>query len=231
MIHIQDQAGWAKDTAPDGVLPVKQRRGEQTRDRLLVVGKRLIARRDFDSVSVAEIAQEAGCSVGAFYQRFRDKDAFFGALVAHYVSAARATTVSLFEAHDDDRLIGALVLATATRFRNNTGLIRAAIRKRMDEAELWEPIRRHGYFVADTFIAWRGARRRRSLTAEEIIATRFAFQVLYGTLNNAIVNQPGPLDLEDADFVVQLERSFRLVLLSAGTAPALEAAGKGSVTD
>jgi AcrR family transcriptional regulator len=226
MIHIQDQARWASDVAPDGVLPVKQRRGEQTRDRLLVAGKRLIARRDFDSIAVAEIAQAAGCSVGAFYQRFRDKDAFFGALVAHYVSAARATTLTLFEEHQDDRLIGALVLATAVRFRNNTGLIRTAIRKRMDEAELWEPIRRHGYFVADTFIAWRGARRGHPLSAAEITATRFAFQVLYGTLNNAIVNRPGPIDLEDADFVVQLERSFRLVLLTAGAAPALDATDK-----
>jgi hypothetical protein len=146
--------------------------------------------------------------------------------VAHYVSAARATTLALFEEHHDDRLIGALVLATAVRFRNNTGLIRTAIRKRMDEAELWEPIRRHGYFVADTFIAWRGARRARPLSAAEITATRFAFQVLYGTLNNAIVNRPGPIDLEDAAFVVQLERSFRLVLLTADAAPSLDGTDK-----
>ena len=48
---------------------------------------------------------------------------------------------------------------------------------------------------------------------------RFAFQMLYGTLNNAIINQPGPLDIEDPAFVTQLERAFRLVLNSAGMWP------------
>ncbi len=224
MIHISGQAGWSAEEPPEGVLPVKQRRGEQTRDRLLSAGMRLIARRDFDSMSVAEIAGAAGCSVGAFYQRFRDKDAFFGALVAQYVSEARATTATLFAEHNDDRLIGALVAATALRFRNHAGLIRAAIRRRMEDAAVWEPVRRLGHFVADSFVAWRTARIGRALTAEEIGATRFAFQVLYGTLNNALVNQPGPLGLEDADFVVQLERAFRLVLI-AEPSPAIAPAG------
>jgi AcrR family transcriptional regulator len=222
MIHILRQERWTEDAAPEGVLPVKQRRGGRTRDRLLNAGQRLIATRDFDSMPVAEIAEAAGCSVGAFYQRFRDKDAFFGALIAQYVSEARATTLALFEKFNDDRLIGELVTATATRFHNNAGLIRAAIRRRLEDATVWDPIRRHGYFTADRFIEWLAARRRRPLTADEVIATRFAFQVLYGTLNNAVINQPGPLDLEDADFVVQLERAFRLALLYRGTPPAIE---------
>lgn len=173
-------------------------------------------------MSVAEIAEAAGCSVGAFYQRFRDKGAFFGALVANYVSGARATTLALFRDFDDDRLIGALVVATATRFRNQAELIRAAIRKRMEDPAVWEPIRLHGYFTADNFIEWLAARRGRALTADEVVATRFAFQVLFGTLNNAVINQPGPLDLGDAEFVVQLERAFRLALLFSGTPPAID---------
>jgi AcrR family transcriptional regulator len=213
MVHVSAPVQWPDDSPPDGVLPVKQQRGGRTRDRLLKAGQRLIAKRDFDSTSVADIAGAAGCSVGAFYQRFRDKDGFFGALIAQYVSEARATTVALFEKFHDDRLIGALVLATATRFRGNRGLIRAAIRKQLEEPTVWEPIRRQGYFAADSFIAWQAARLGRKLTPSEIIATRFAFQVLYGTLNNAIINRPGPLDLADAEFVVQLERAFRLALL------------------
>ena len=156
------------------------------------------------------------------YQRFRDKGAFFGALVANYVSGARATTLALFRDFDDDRLIGALVVATATRFRNQAGLIRAAIRKRMEDPAVWEPIRLHGHFTADNFIEWLAARRGRALTADEVVATRFAFQVLFGTLNNAVINQPGPLDLGDAEFVVQLERAFRLALLFSGTPPAID---------
>jgi AcrR family transcriptional regulator len=221
MIHVSAQVQWPDSDLPDGVLPVKQPRGGRTRDRLLAAGQRLIAKRDFDSMSVAEIAEAAGCSVGAFYQRFRDKNALFGALIAQYVSEAQATTVALFSTFNDDRLIGALVTATADRFRSNAGLLRAAIRRRMEDASVWDPIRRQGHFAADSFIAWLAARRSRALTDEEIIATRFAFQVLYGTLNNAVINAPGPLDLADAEFVVQLERAFRLALLYSGKPPAV----------
>jgi len=212
MVHILDRVQWAEGHAADGVLPVKQERGSRTRDKLLAAGHRLIAKRDFDSMSVAEIATAARCSVGAFYQRFRDKDAFFGALVAHYVSEARTTTLSLYSDHGGDDLIGALVLATATRFRNHTGLLRAAIRRRMEDPAVWEPIRLHGHFAADRFIDWLAARAARPLTSEEIVSVRFAFQVLLGTLNNAVINQPGPLDLADDEFARQLERAFRLVL-------------------
>jgi AcrR family transcriptional regulator len=219
MVHISTPVQWPDGYPPVGVLPVKQRRGSQTRDGLLKAGQRLIAKRDFDAVPVADIAAAAGCSVGAFYQRFRDKEAFFGALVAQYVAEARATTLALFAQYDDDRVISALVRATATRFRNNTGLIRAAIRKRLEDAAVWEPIRLHGHAAADRLIAWMATRRRRKLTPDEIIATRFAFQVLYGTLNNAIINRPGPLDLNDEEFVAQLERAFRLALLYPGKPP------------
>jgi len=212
MVHVSNQVKWADEVPPDGVLPVRQQRGERTRNRLLAAGQRLIAKRDFDSMSVAEIASAAGCSVGAFYQRFRDKDAFFGALIAQYVAEARATTLAVFADTNDERLIGALVAATAARFRNNAGLIRAAIRRRMEDASVWEPIRLHGHFAADNFIEWQARHFGRKLKDDEIVATRFAFQVLYGTLNNAIVNQPGPLNLMDEAFVVQLERAFRLVL-------------------
>jgi hypothetical protein len=44
--------------------------------------------------------------------------------------------------------------------------------------------------------------------------------MLYGTLNNAILNQPGPLDIEDPAFAAQLERAFCLILQSARMWPA-----------
>ena len=92
----------------------------------------------------------------------------------------------------------------------------------MEDPVVWNPIRHQGYFVADSSIAWQAAPIRQKTTLSEIIATRFAFQVLYGTLNNAIINRPGPLDLADAEFVVQLERAFRLALLYSGKPPAID---------
>lgn len=215
MVHILDRVQWAEGHPPDGVLPVKQERGSRTRDKLLAAGLQLITSRDFDSMSVAEIAQAAGCSVGAFYQRFRDKDAFFGALVVHYVSEAKATTLGIYASEPEGDKVAAVVGATTGRFRRYTGLVRTAVHRRIDNPQIWEPIRLHGHFAADRFIDWLASRAGRALTAEETLSVRFAFQVLLGTLNNAVVNQPGPLELNDDEFQRQLERAFRAVLPQA----------------
>src|SRR5205814_1978127 len=129
-----------------------------------------------DSMLVADIARAAHCSVGAFYLRFRDKDAFFRALIAHYVAESRDTAVTLFATYPDDRLINALVLATGERFRRMGGLLRSAIRKRMEDPTIWDPIRENGHFIASQFVEWLVVRQGRALAADEEMRVRFAFQ-------------------------------------------------------
>jgi AcrR family transcriptional regulator len=221
MVHIsgQEQDAALEALGFDSVHPVRQMRGRRTRDGLLNAGQRLIANHSIDALAVADIARAADCSVGAFYQRFRDKTAFFRALVAQYLAEGRAATQTLYVRHDGDQLIHALVVETADRFRRYAGLIRSAIRMRMDDSTIWDPIRNSGHFNAGCFIEWLGARHGRPLAADEELAVRFACQMLYGTLNNAIINQPGPLDIEDPAFVAQLEHAFRLLLNSANMWP------------
>src|SRR5262245_48964862 len=109
------------DCGIDGVRPVKQSRARRSRDRLLDAGQRLVAERPFDALSVADITRAAGCSVGAFYLRFRDKDAFLRALIAQYLAEGRAETQELFASCGDDRLVTELVAKTARRFRRYAG--------------------------------------------------------------------------------------------------------------
>jgi AcrR family transcriptional regulator len=61
--------------------PAKQARSRETRDRLLAAGRELLERGAFEETHVADIVRNAGCSVGAFYQRFADKEAFFTILI------------------------------------------------------------------------------------------------------------------------------------------------------
>jgi AcrR family transcriptional regulator len=222
MVHIsgQERETSLNELGFDGVHPVRQTRGRRTRDRLLNAGQKLIARHSVDALSVADITRAANCSVGSFYLRFRDKDAFVRALIAQYLAEGRAATLALYSDHTGDPLIQALVTETAERFRRYAGLIRSAIRMRMEDSTVWDPIRNSGHFNAGRFIAWLVSHHGRPLAADQELAARFAFQVLYGTLNNAIINQPGPLDIEDPAFVTQLERVFRLALHSAGLWPA-----------
>src|SRR5262245_324974 len=79
-----------------GVLPTKQIRSKATQDRLIAAGYRLLTTRDLDDLSVAEIAMAAGCSVGAFYLRFENKDAFFRALISHKFEEGRSMAQATF---------------------------------------------------------------------------------------------------------------------------------------
>jgi hypothetical protein len=70
--------------------------------------------------------------------------------------------------------------------------------------------------------------RRRALTDAEVENVRFAFQMLRGTLNNTLINQPGPLPLEDPAFRMQVERAFGLVSgIVSGPRPAARRKRRG----
>lgn len=56
--------------------PPRQARSRATLDRLLGAAQELLAEERFDAATVHEIVRRAGSSVGAFYSRFPDKDAF-----------------------------------------------------------------------------------------------------------------------------------------------------------
>lgn len=69
-------------TANDRVRPALQARSARTRDRILAVLERALADGALERLTVGEIAARAGCSVGAFYGRFADKEAALAALQA-----------------------------------------------------------------------------------------------------------------------------------------------------
>lgn len=69
-----------------------QDRSRRTLERLLDAAEALLQERGFDNVSVAEIAQAAHSSVGAFYARFRDKNGLLNHLHERFCEEAMATT-------------------------------------------------------------------------------------------------------------------------------------------
>ncbi len=61
-----------------------QERSRQTLKRILDATEALLEQRAFEAISVGQIVRAAGSSVGAFYARFRDKDALLPALYERY---------------------------------------------------------------------------------------------------------------------------------------------------
>jgi AcrR family transcriptional regulator len=63
----------------------KKHRGKARTDRKLhsigTAAGRLLAHKDYDAILMAEVAREAGCSVGALYARFPDKHALLASVI------------------------------------------------------------------------------------------------------------------------------------------------------
>ena len=189
---------------------IKQERGRKTYECLIETGFALLEQRELEAITIAEIARAAGYSVGAFYARFRSKSEFFDAMVAHHLEYRDRARDRLLATVPNHTLINALIEDLVQYYWKRRRFWRAALIRAIRDPDSWEPIRIHGRQFAQLLIE-RIAKNARPLTDQEDTNVRFAFQLALGTINNAIVNRPGPIFLGQALFVENLARAFRLV--------------------
>ncbi len=192
-------------------LSIKQDRSKKTYDALITTGFKLLKKQEFDSITVAELSKSAGYSVGAFYARFRSKDEFFDAMVVHHLKSRVATLERIFSRLHNDDLIDELIKDTVRYYSVNHRFWRAALVRSMRDPDFWTPIRQSGHDVASRVIARISEQAGRPLTDSEETNIRFAFQLTFGTINNSIINHPGPIFMNQNLFVEKLFRAFRLV--------------------
>jgi len=192
-------------------LTIKQKRSKKTYDALITKCFQLLKKRDFDSITVADLSRSAGYSVGAFYTRFRSKDEFFDAMVTHHLVDRKAFLDYLFSTLHNDDLIDELIKDMVHYFWINQKFWRAALVRSMRDPEFWAPIRQSGHDLADKVVARLSEQANRPLTDLEETNVRFAFQITLGTINNTIINKPGPIFMNQKLFVEKLIRAFRLV--------------------
>jgi len=88
----------------DWINQARQDRSRETEDAIIAAATALMAERPFDQISVAEIAQRAGVSVGGFYARFKNKGALLHLLDEHFLVDTRA---AFDEALGPNRMAGA----------------------------------------------------------------------------------------------------------------------------
>jgi AcrR family transcriptional regulator len=171
----------------------------------------LLEAKDFDEISIAELARKAGYSVGAFYARFRSKDELFDAMVTRHLEGRRNIRSRQFAEAPDATLVHDLLAETVSYYWGRRRFWRAALIRSIRDPDFWTPIRASSHELADSFIARMATRGGRALEAQQEANVRFAVQGTFGTINNAILNRPGPFFMDQALFVENLARVFRLV--------------------
>jgi len=197
--------------ATSAELRIRQKRGQVTYDALIDTAFALLEDKEFDDISIAELAQKAGYSVGAFYARFRSKDELFDAMVMQHLDGRRKTRKGQFASADDETLLHALLEETVHYYWGRRRFWRAALIRSIREPEFWTPIRKLSHEFADALIARAASRSGRAVAAQDEANVRFAVQLTFGTINNTILNRPGPLFMDQAQFIESLVRAFRLV--------------------
>lgn len=200
-------------STPSRMIAPKQERSRARLEALLAAGNHLFSTREYEDVTVADIAAEAGCAVGTVYGRFQNKEALFLAIVHDLLQPAEERMDALLAsishpAEVSPREIATLVIRQlVTFFRNAEGIMGAALRRSSTNPESWTPLREAGTRMAS------GVLRLMSQTLEAPSGTvelriLFAMQMVYGTLINAMLNRPGPLLLSDPRLEQELTRAM-----------------------
>jgi AcrR family transcriptional regulator len=118
----------------DGVIPANQARSRDAQARLLKAGEQVFARKGYDEAHVTDIAAAAGCSIGSFYRRFRDKEALFRALSIQFAARTRENFDRFFAMPQcrvaaPGEVIEVLVQNTARRIERHPGFFRALFQR------------------------------------------------------------------------------------------------------
>lgn len=207
----------------DGVLPANQARSRNARDRLLEAGDRVFAKLGYDAAHVSDIAQDAGCSVGSFYRRFRDKEAFFMALHHRFTernldNADKFFAQPRWQEEPTAALVRTLIQNTAHIMKRNHGFFRALFQRSLAGAgaDYWPRMRagtqRQGELLAVQMAA-RGEGSRHDDLAKACI---FALRSADGALVHRLLNDWPAVD---DDFVVDALSRMALAYLGIEDLP------------
>lgn len=185
-----------------GVIPARQERSRAVMLRLMERALLMLRDHSFAELSVAELCATEDCTIGSFYARFQSKEAFLQA-VQHAVVAEAAQWIEarLTPAHFAEaslvEVLSRLVQGSVRWTRRHEGLIRASLRAAQDDAQAWSPLRDLGRQQASRATPILLAKLGRPASPVDADRVRFGFHVLFGTLNNMVLVNPGPFTIHD----------------------------------
>lgn len=191
-----------------GLPEPQQRRSRQTQQSFVEAGWAIMQEQPWDSVSITEIAKRAQRSVGTFYQRFGSKADFLNVLLIRWLERGYAMLNEPIDCPDGESLIRKFLADGLNSIRRNRFLWRAAMQRTLDDPQSWEHFRRFSERRRDRYAGLLGELRGRPVDATERTRFDLAGQVFNSVINNTLLNDPGPLHLDQPEFLPTLEQIF-----------------------
>lgn len=150
-----------KNTA-ESLRPPLQERSRASTDRVLAAAEELLAEKLLEELTLAEILERAGVSVGAFYARFGNRDGLVSPLHDRYdervaTIASRVLDPARWARVPLEVRVRSLVRYALMAYRRNHGLLRALVLEwRLHPERITEPQRerRETFFetIADVLV-------------------------------------------------------------------------------
>src|SRR5215469_9038131 len=200
------------------VRPAKQARSRATRDRLLETGRELLARGAFEETHIADLVRNAGCSVGAFYQRFPDKDAFLTVLIE---TAVAEIIIDAKQFAADESRSCAPIAETLTNcmrywiniFKKYQGMYQTVLKQSLLASDNWAPLRQLGPLALKYFIVMLAEKcdQRGSVSFNYRVAA--GFQIVFGAMLNATMHRTVLLNLESEELIAWASETLRHCIL------------------
>ncbi|MCA8348471.1 TetR/AcrR family transcriptional regulator [Burkholderia cepacia] len=199
------------DEVLPALRPPRQSRSEATLANMLHAGRDLIEQHGrFDDVAIADVIRAAGTSTGAFYCRFKDKDAFVAAVMDATFAALQADADRAIEedavwrSGDARAIAGAIVHHYTDMCRRNRGVFKAVLRHIVPGAPDSHPMRALDHHIKDLVVPCLApllTGRSTKVATQEIHAS---IQMTSSTLAMAVLTDPGPMRFEDGTLENQL---------------------------
>ena len=201
-------------TVPNSAGPgrtIRQERGYKSYQAFIDTGFKLLELQEFASITIAELARQAGYSVGAFYARFHSKDEFLEAMVAQHIRERSQARRQLIENASKDEFVGSLIEDLVDWYWRRRGFWRAALMRSVHDPDFWVPIDESAREFLAAIIGRIQTYAGRRLTRAQTANVTFAVHMVLGMVNNRIVNRPRPSLIGTETFARDLARAFRLI--------------------
>ncbi len=167
--------------------------GDRRTAILIETARELLAELDYEAFSIAELVRRAGCSIGAFYGRFQNKDQFLYAVIAStFGDAARRASDRLDLVAGGGRPGNAAsdhIVQTIIDEMSDpatAGVTRAALKLSTAMPGASEPLLNYRQIISE-----KAAASVRGKDAKQRM--REAVQIAFATMIDAIIQNPGPL--------------------------------------
>ncbi len=211
----------SEDVDLPGVTPSRQQRSRETTAALLQAGAGLLRTHSLAELSIETLCKQVGATVGAFYSRFESKEAYFSALIA-------------LTARDGERALGGMTGAESLKsaglaeactllvrgitgwIRDHEGVLRAALQHGDTRPDKWTPFKGLAQAVTKRATPLLLPAMGKGGKAAKTRAIAFGFQVVLGTLVNAILNDPGPISIRDGEMEERLALCLLRLLQAEG---------------